>query len=226
MLTSRILAACAALIAAASALAATPAASLDDARRLALENDMLTRRVELASGKEFYFVLDPSAARLTLFLAAAELSRYPVMGLEVADPRVAFVARGESTRWQNRIWKAGTLAPARIEDRIEIKVPTPGSDAPQEATPVPLTPEEAHPVPPRYGIRYEGGLFVEVRAHGDEDSSSMGARLGAWWQDFKDALRREPTDQIRLRLTLQAEDAKAIYRSLPPATKLLVLPPR
>lgn len=221
------LAACVALLAACGTAATLLAATGDDAARLALENETLAKKAELASGKEFYLVLDQSAARLTLFLEGAELCRYGVLGLEVADPQVAFVSRAESRGWQNRIWTSGTLAPAREEDRIEIKVPAPGADPAQQPVAVPLTPEEAHPVPPRYGIRYQGGLFVELRARGDEgDGATLGARLGHWWQDFKAALQPEPTDLIRLRVTLQAEDAKAIYRSLPPDTKLLVLPPR
>ena len=226
MPSSRTRAACAALLAVAAFHFAV-ADGRDDARRLALENDVLAKQAALASGDDFYLVLDPSAGRLTLFLRAAELHHYEVLGLEIADPRVAFVSRGGAHDWQARIWVAGTLSPAREQDRIEIKVPAPGSDPSLQTVPVPLSPEEAHPVPTRYGIRYAGGLFVEVRARGDDgDHSSMGERLGVWWQDFKDALRREPTDRIRLRLTLQLEDVKAIYRSLPPATKLLVLPPR
>jgi hypothetical protein len=159
-------------------------------------------------------------------LKGAELRRYPVLALEIADPQVAFVSRGESHDWQGKIWIGGTLVPQREQDRVEIKAPPQGSDVPESAPAIPPTPEEKYPVPPRYGIRYQGGLFVEIRPEGDDPShDTFGHRLSAWWEDFKEALRPEPSDRIRLRLTLQLEDARAVYRSLPPDTKLFALPP-
>lgn len=198
-----------------------------DIRQLALDTEVLRKMVALASGEEFYVVLDPNARTITLMLKGATLRHYEVQAIELADPQVAFVSRGDAHDWQGRIWSRGSLVPTREQDRVEIKVPPPGAEETEQEAVIPPTPEEKYPVPPRFGIRYEGGLFVEIRSEGDDaPHQTFRHRLAAWWEDFKEALRPHPTDRIRLRLTLELADVEAIYRSLPPDTKLLALPPR
>ena len=125
---------------------------------------------------------------------------------------------------------------------IEIKVP----QTPEEKYPVPRryhirfagglsievripqTPEEKYPVPPRYHIRFAGGLSIEVRPPNTDTERGFWARIKAsfatWLADAKAASRSEPTDTVRLHLVLSKKDAESLYRALPPATKLLVLP--
>ncbi len=198
-----------------------------EAQRLLTDNEILKREVELASGDAFYLILDPSAATFTLMLKGAVLRRYHVASLEIGDPHVAFVSREGALDWQGKIWSGGNLVPARERDRIEVKAPPPGSDDASTPEPVvPPTPEEKYPVPPRYGLRFEGGLFLEVLPVGEAvPGRSLTHRIRAWWEDAREVVRLEPEDRLRLRISLRQEDSEALYRSLPPDTKLLVLPP-
>lgn len=198
-----------------------------EAERLRFENEILEKKAELASGDAFYVILDPGARTLSLMLKGAVLRRLEVSGLEVGDRRVAFVPRGDALLWQGRVWSGGSLVPPREQDRVEIKAPPPGMDeASAPEPPVPPTPEEKYPVPPRYGIRYTGGLYLEILPLGETvPSKGLGNRLQDWWDDAKEAMSSEPTDRLRLRVSLKHEDSEALYRSLPPGTKLLVLPP-
>jgi hypothetical protein len=201
--------------------------------QLARDNELLGKRLALASGDTFYLLLDPSAAKLKLMLKGAVLRDYSVLGLEVGSPRVAFRPRRLVAGWRGRIWDAGNLSPARERERFEL-VASPAESAAargDSAAPVfrlPPTPEEAYPVPHRYHIRYAGGLSLEVRPQEADETVGVWKRLvtGArvWSRDVAAALRRTPEDAIRLRMVLQPEDAASLYRALPPDTRLLVLP--
>jgi hypothetical protein len=204
-----------------------------EAERLTRENEILKRHVELSRGDAFYMVLDPNAMRLKLYLRGAVLQDYKVEGLEVGEPRVAFVSRGLPEEWEGRIWTAGRLDPPREQERVEMVAPPPSAEETEEtapAPPIPRTPEEAYPVPTRYHIRYVGGLALEVSPGtvvGEPKGfwSGLGHAWRAWWADVRAAASREPKDTVRLRMTLRTEDAKSLYRALPPDTKLLVVPP-
>ena len=73
--------------------APAPSTLRAQAARLQRGNSFLQRQIELADGKEFYLVLDPGGPDLTLMLSGAELQRYPVVGLQVGEPRVSWVTR-------------------------------------------------------------------------------------------------------------------------------------
>ena len=201
--------------------------------RLARDNELLRKRVELASGKEFYLLLDPSASRLKLMLQGAVLQDYRVQSIEVGAPRVVFVRRTLPEGWRGRIWTAGNLVPVRDRERFELEAPPPSNDpnAEEPTIPIPPTPEEAYPVPHRYHVRFQGGLSLEVRRQGDvEDDAGFwqGLRtsLATWWADLQSALHpgAPDADSVRVRLTLLPKDADSLYRALPPDTRLLVLP--
>jgi len=198
-----------------------------EAARLEAENAGLDALVTLASGKAFYLVLDPAEAVLRLMLHGAELRRFPVQALSVGVPRVAWFRREAPGPWQGVIWEGGRLDPPRETDRVELTAPPPGaSDAPP-AVPIPPTPEEAFPVPPRYHIWFGGGPAIEIRPREADASASRWSRVTAWWharwRDTVAALTSSPDDRVRLRVVLAPEDADSLYRSLPPDTKLLVL---
>ncbi len=204
-------------------------------QRFTRENDLLSKRLELAKGGGFYLLFDRPRSRLVLMLRSAVLQEWPVQGVEVGTPRVAFLSRNLRTDWQGRIWTKGALDPPREKERLVIEAPPPkagGDDEDTEpAVPIPPTPEEMYPVPPRFLVRYDGGLSLEVRRMGDtaeERGSSLwglGHRVIHWVADIWAVARPTPLDTVRLRLVLKPEDAASLYRALPPNTKLLVIPP-
>jgi hypothetical protein len=206
--------------------APTPA----EAARLALQNDLLQKQLDLAKAKEFYLLLDPQAQTLTLMFRAALLQQYRVDALEVGVPRVVYRTRSDVSRWEGRIWEKGSLDPARELDRVEMQAPPPTAEGTELEVKVPQTPEEKYPVPPRYHIRFAGGLSIEVRPPNSDATRGFWSRIAAgwstWWSDAKAASGSEPTDTVRLHVVLSKKDAESLYRALPPDTKLLVLPPR
>jgi hypothetical protein len=205
-----------------------PTATAERAARLQRLNSLLQRQVELAEGKAFYLVLDPGASDLTLMLSGAELQRYPVIGLQVGEPRVFWFGRRDSRPWQDVVWSHGELDPPREIDRLVVQAPPPRKDAAEpDPPPVPLTPEEMYPVPSRYQVRFDEGRSIEVRPLDADKQASGLARFGAWWSakwyDVVAAFRAD-RDGVRLRIVLNPKDAASLYRSLPPAVRLIVLP--
>ena len=225
-----IVAGAAALSAAACAKDEAPQASNlpAQAARLQRANALLQRQIELAGGKEFYLVLDPGASDLTLMLSGAELQRYPVVGLQVGEPRVSWATRRDQRRWQDVVWSHGELDPPRQIDRLVIQAAPPGKDAAEpEPPPVPPTPEEMYPVPSRYQVRFDEGWSIEVRPLDADRQAGRVARFRAWWSakwhDVVAAVFRSDSDAVRLRIVLSPKDAASLYRSLPPAVRLIVL---
>lgn len=206
--------------------------SREEAARLSLANEILARRVELASGESFYLLLHPSEGRLQLMLKNAQLRDYVVHGLELGGPRVLFKPHALPRDWQGQIWNHGELDPPKDRENPELFIETLGDTAAAksrtEEIGIPPTPEEAYPVPPRYYVRYEGGLSLEVRLPTTADSLglhlSLGQKIGVWWNDLRSAAEHRTSDRMRLRVVLSDEDAKALYRALPPATRLLIIP--
>jgi hypothetical protein len=200
-----------------------------EAARLQRADNLLQRQVELAEGKEFYLVLDPGASALTLMLNGAELQRYRIIGLQVGEPRVSWFARRDTRPWQDVVWSHGELDPAREIDRLVVQAPPPRKDgAEPEAPAVPPTPEEMYPVPSRYQVRFDQGRSIEVRPLDADKQAGTFARLRAsWsakWHDVVAAAFARDRDGVRLRIVLSPKDAASLYRSLPPAVRLIVLP--
>ena len=197
--------------------------------RLQRSNSLLQQQIELAGGKQFYLVLDPDAGDISLMLKGALLQRYPIVGLQMGRPRVSWFTRGDSRPWQDVIWSGGELDPPRAIDRLVIEAAPPAKDAAEpEAPPVPLTPEELYPVPVRYQVRFDEGRSLEVRPLDADAHAGRLARLRAWWSTTWRygiaAVFHAERDAVRLRLVLKPEDAAALYRSLPPAVRLVIAP--
>lgn len=202
--------------------------SLGELARLQRANEFLQRQVDLAAGKDFYLLLDPSKARLTLMLKGAILQHFAVRSMRVGHPRVAWVGSRDSRHVQSTTWSGGELDPPRLIDRLVIEAAPPGAASEEEAAPViPPTPEEMYPVPSRYHVRFAEGLSVEIRPR--EGDATVG-----WWSrlrasaaekahDVFAAVRGDRRDAIRIRLVLDPKDAQSLYRSLPPSVRLLVL---
>lgn len=210
---------------------AAPVAASDprsDAARLQRTNAQLQKQIELAAGKEFYLVLDPATSGLTLMLKGAPLQRFTVLGLQVGHPRAAWVSDRDPRHVQSVIWSGGELDPPRQIDRLVIQAAEPGKEAPESTPPpIPPTPEELYPVPSRYHVRFADGLSMEILPR--EADASVGrwaharAAMAEKWRDILAALRVSERDAIRLRVTLDPKDAQSVYRSLPPAVRLIVL---
>jgi hypothetical protein len=210
---------------------AVPAAASDPrsvAARLQRTNAQLQKQIELAAGKEFYLVLDPATSGLTLMLKGAPLQRFTVLGLQVGHPRTAWFSDRDPRHVQSVIWSGGELDPPRQIDRLVIQAAEPGKEAPESTPPpIPPTPEELYPVPSRYHVRFADGLSMEILPR--EADASVGrwaharAALAEKWRDILAALRVSDRDAIRLRVTLDPNDAQSVYRSLPPAVRLIVL---
>jgi hypothetical protein len=207
-----------------------PTAMVERVARLQRLNSLLQRQIELAEGKAFYLVLDPGASDLTLMLSGAELQRYPVIGLQVGEPRVSWFGRRDSRPWHDVVWSHGELDPPREIDRLVVQAPPPKKDAAEPEPPlVPPTPEEMYPVPSRYQVRFDEGRSIEVRPLEADNQAGRLARVGAWWSakwhDVVAAVFRRDRDGVRLRIVLDPKDAASLYRSLPPAVRLVVIPP-
>ncbi len=188
----------------------------------------LEREAELSAGQEFYLLLDPAAAELLLMLKGAELRRFPVLGLQIGYPRVAWSGRRDAGAWRGVIWSKGELDPPRMIDRIVINADAPGKgEAEPEPPPIPKTAEELYRVPSRFHIRFSGGLSVEIRPREADANLGRFARAREWWTarwgDVTTALGIGDRDVVRLRVVLNPKDADSLYRSLPPAVRLLVL---
>jgi hypothetical protein len=197
--------------------------------RLQRDNRLAQQQIDLAGGKDFYLVLSPTASTLTLLLNGAELQRFHVVGLGVGQPRVAWFAKPDPRPWQDVVWSHGELDPPRQLDRLVIQAAPPGKDnAEPEAPPIPPTPEEMYPVPTRYQVRFDDGRSLEVRPLDTDQQAGRWARLRAWWtakwHDVSSAVSHRDRDGVRLRLALDPKDAASLYRSLPPAVRLLILP--
>lgn len=208
-----------------------PVAAADpraEAARLQRTNAQLQKQIELAAGKEFYLVLDPRTAGLTLMLKGAPLQRFTVLALQVGHPRAGWVSRRDPRHVQSVIWSGGELDPPRQIDRLVIQAAEPGKEAPEAATsPIPPTPEEMYPVPSRYHVRFADGLSVEILPREADKTVGRWAHLRAAaaekWHDTLAALGSSGRDAIRLRITLDPAEAQSFYRSLPPAVRLIVL---
>jgi hypothetical protein len=202
--------------------------------RLRGQVERLRHERDLASGKGFYLRLDASHGRLALMLQGVALGDYAARDLEWGVPEVLFVDRRPGADWDAAAFSKGRLDPEREHDRVEVvaPAPAPAGTAPTEEPspsppPVPKSAEELYSVPSPYRIVFAEGVSVEVRAQG------QGRRNRSVFQRFADALRLRVSDlgtalglgageRVRLRVTLEDEDAAALYRSLPPDVGLIV----
>jgi hypothetical protein len=221
----------------APALAAAPRKANPDASTVALQRAVGQLRQEhaLASGKGFYLRLDAAKQRLALMLRGVALDDYPTSALEWGVPQVLFVDRRPAADWDLASFSKGHLDPQRERDRIEIVAPplvasasSPAESAPPSPPPVPKSAEETYSVPSPYRIIFAEGIALEVRAkgHGGRNRTIV-QRLADATQlrlsDLATALGVGARERVRLRVTLEADDAAALYRSLPPDVGLIAV---
>ncbi len=207
------------------------------AASLALKREVaqLRRERDLSAGKAFYLRLDAGRQRLTLMLQGVTLDDYATSGLEWGVPEVLFIDRRPAAGWDTEAISQGRLDPERQRDRLEVVAPAPAVGEPEHPAgatpsppPAPKSAEEAYSVPSPYRIVFAEGISLEVRAKGDgRRNRSLPRRLADAAElrlaDLGSALGIGSKDRIRLRVTLEAEDAASLYRSLPPDVGLTLV---
>jgi hypothetical protein len=212
--------------------AAEAVSKLDPATRsLQREVAQLRREREISAGKSFYLRLDAVEQRLALMLQGIPLDDYATSGLEVGVPEILFFDRRPRADWDTRPISRGRLEPERQRDRLEVLAPVPSAAPAAEASPspppVPKSAEEAYSVPSPYRIVFAEGISLEVISRGEGRRNRgfarrLGDAIGLRLSDLGTALGFASKDRVRLRVTLEAEDAASLYRSLPPDVELVV----
>jgi len=242
----------AALVVASVAFPASPASPASgraddpETARVRQEVERLRAERDLAAGKGFYLRLDAPRHRLALMLQGVALDDYVASALEWGVPEVLYVDRTPGPGWDTKAFSKGRLDPERERDRIEVVAPPPsaspspgGGPSEPAGSPSPSPPpaaksaEETYSVPSPYRIVFAEGVSLEVRTKG------RGGRNRSLHRRFADAVSLRLSDlgtavglgareRVRLRVTLEADDAASLYRSLPPDVGLIVvgLPPR
>jgi hypothetical protein len=232
------------------ASAASPAppgtAPADDPGTARLRREVAGLRVErdLAGGKGFYIRLDAPRQRLALMLQGVALDDYAANPVEWGVPEVLFVDRHPGADWDAAAFSKGRLEPERERDRLEVVAPPPtaspsppggaeprgtGPDAASPSPPpIPKSAEETYSVPSPYRIVFAEGVSLEVRArgHGGRNRSLFRRLADAVTlrvADLGTALGLGAKERLRLQVTLEAEDAASLYRSLPPDVGLVVV---
>jgi len=206
---------------------------------LALRREVARLRLEreLSTGKGFYLRLDAGSKRLALMLQGVALDDYAAVELELGVPEVLFVDRRPPDDWDTAPISKGRLDPERQRDRIEVMAPTPAASAPAAGAspapspsppPIPKSAEESVSVPSPYRIVFAEGISLEVRSNGAGGRNRSALRrlldaIGLRLSDLGTALGLGAHERVRLRVTLAAEDAAALYRSLPPDVGLVVV---
>jgi hypothetical protein len=207
---------------------ASPAGCADELEALRRVNEQLRRERELAAGGEFYLRLDAEHARLALMLGGVVLDDYAVAALERGVPEVLFVDRRPATGWDLVALSGGRLEPERERDRIEIQAPPVVEGASPPPPPVPIAAEDSYSVPSAYRIVFAGGVSLEVRSKGAGGRNRSALRriidfVALRGADLRTALGLGPRETVRLRVTLDPDDAAALYRSLPPDVRFLAV---
>ena len=168
-------------------------------------------------------------------LQGVTLDEYAASGVAWGVPEVFFVDRKPAADWDAAAFSKGRLEPARERDRLEVLAPpvaTAAGPGPEAASPSPPPPpksaEESYSVPSPYRIVFAENVSLEVRSKGE------GGRNRSAWRRLADAVSLRvsdlgtalglgATERVRLRVTLEAEDAASLYRSLPPDVRLVVV---
>jgi len=160
---------------------------------------------QLARSNVHYYVLDIPQQALRLKLRALELASYPLKSIEVG----VSVWGAADSDWMEKVYD---LEPRPIPERVEILPSAEGQPPASE----PLTTPEEEPS----SFTMNAGRRLSLRI----TSESAGWKP---WAALADRLASSPErGAVRLRLTLAEEDAKALHRSWPMKSKLLIVLPQ
>lgn len=207
---------------------------LDEVERVELEVLALEARIAAAEAGESLLLLDPAGGRLTLFLDAAPIRDWPVGTIAVAGspesrpPEKTPAIDGGATPPGRALpaWRGARLSPPlttqrRIVVSDEVQPPDPSG---AEEDFIPPLPEERVPTPPRFTVRFEGGLELEVLAIGPDSvplARGLGGRLTGLWKTIEGAVRGAP----RVQVAMPADEAGALYRAFPLSARFVALIP-
>jgi hypothetical protein len=223
-----------AAIASAAPLAPTRADDPETAR-IRREVERLRSERDVAAGKAFYLRLDAARPGLALMLKGVTLDDYAASSVAWGVPEVFFFDRKPAPDWDAAAFSKGRLEPARERDRLEVVAPplataaSPGPEAPSPSPPPPpKSAEESYSVPSPYRIVFAENVSLEVRSKGEGGRNRSAFRrfadaLSLRLSDLGTALGLGAKERVRLRVTLEAEDAASLYRSLPPDVSLVVV---
>lgn len=197
----------------------------DEAAFLAARATVLQEQLGLVKEDARYLLLDPDAGTLTLFQGGAPLRAWPVTAVEVGARRIG----SEETGWRTRRWDGVRIEPPVERDR---RILVSDSVEPPDLTGavdwIPPTPEEAVPTPNSFVLHYQGGLGLEVVAL-RADSDTVSVPVG-FLERVEHGMRRllpRNWDRYRIQVSMPANEAGALYRSLPDSSSLLaIIPPR
>lgn len=201
-----------------------PAGAEAEAARLARENESLRRQSELAAGDAFYMLLDAGAPRLAIMYRGVLLREFALVSAEAGEPRVGFRRTAIGEAWRDKVWSGGTISPTKDRPRVEIIPPPPGEEIDPAEFKMPPLPEEAYPTPPRFWMRYPGGLTVEYVPAGPARVLGFSARIQLRLLDALAAVAAWRAGTPRLRIVVPAEDFGTLYRAAPPDSAFLVVP--
>ncbi|HZM17198.1 MAG TPA: hypothetical protein VFE28_14445 [Candidatus Krumholzibacteria bacterium] len=197
--------------------AATPAPAPDPAAALALQ-------LEMAASDSFYLEVDPGHAVMRLKLAGVALHEYPLLAIEQGVPRVAFVRLADASFLPGTAWPAVRMDPPRPEIRLEVIPPDP--NAPDSTLPVFQPPPsiDEMPVPSSYRLRFGDELTLTVTSPRGTAATGLRGVSAAVRDKVAECREALSTRRSHLRLVLERADAQHLYRSLPPDTRLILLP--
>lgn len=214
------------LLACASDPQAGPSEERSASERLQAENADLERRLALASGREFYLLLEPERQRLSLMFQGAVLRDFPVLEMAVGRRRTLFVDWAPPGDWRSSVWQDGELEPQRRFKRKEIDPPDAPGELDSLAAVIPPTPEEAIRAPDGYLIHYREGRGLEIVGRDTTEAAGIWGRQGrgfeGWLERLGHALAPWGGLKVRLRLVLPVDQARALYRSLPEKSEFCI----
>ena len=184
----------------------------------------LELQLEMAASDSFYLEIDPGDAVMRLKLAGVALHEYSVLALEQGVPRLAFVRLADASVLPGTAWPAVSMDPPRPEIRLEVIPPDP--NAPDSTLPVfePPPSIEEMPVPSSYRLRFGDAMTLTVTSPRGTAATGLKGLAAAVRDKFAECREAWSTRRSHLRLVLERTDAQHLYRSLPPDTRLLVLP--
>jgi hypothetical protein len=156
---------------------------------------------DLARTNVHYYVLDVPQKTLRLKLRSVELRAYPLKSIELGTP----LWGAADPDWMEKIYE---LEPRPLPERVEIEPPPEGSaPAPQPETSL----DEGAPI-----FTMGAGRHLSLRITSD---------TAGWRSYIADRLAGQPQrGAVRLRLVLSEEEARALHRSWPMKSKLLIIP--
>lgn len=202
----------------AAVLAGVAAGAAADKAALARKQDLLTAEYGLAKEAKFYFVFNVLGRTLELRARGMVLKSWPVRGLR-------FWGRPDFAGTVELIKKSTLKAPERIvikpgdaEPSIKVPAPKPGvSVLDATAADYDLEALELKDMPVRFGLTFDNGLHISIRARSG-DAPGLGVRLREAWRWYiawplRDlAGGRGGRGPAELEVTLEKdEDAQAVY---------------